>query len=286
MAKSKKKGTVKGTSLKVLKAVKEVRLDRMVEKLPEKQREVAEQVMEQIMTNVVQHRILNELIIDKLEPGLDYGYIEYEKDGRMVTTKPFLWKPGAEKILKFTNMKAKIKDVKLGEKGVVVQVEVINKNGDTIADGIGGCEIGGSKRGFKELNVAVKMAKKRALIDAVLTAFGLSSRFTQDADIVEEMTRLGEWYEIYNYAEELGLLDDKKVVRRLKQAEKEGRSKEQVKEWLEKVREWKEKQQEKQQQKEQENGEDKEVVKEEVQEEGKGQGGLFNNNKEGGNDGK
>lgn len=61
--------------------------------------------------------------------------------------------------------------------------------GEVVGTGVGSCSSMESKyiRAPRDAeNTILKMAKKRALIDAVLTTFGLSDRFTQDVEDMEE----------------------------------------------------------------------------------------------------
>jgi len=62
---------------------------------------------------------------------------------------------------------------------------VLRQTGTVIASGVGACSSLESKyirspRDYE--NTVLKMAKKRAMVDAVLNAFGLSDRFTQDIE--------------------------------------------------------------------------------------------------------
>lgn len=68
----------------------------------------------------------------------------------------------------------------------VVKCNIVHRQtGAVIASGVGSCSTMESKyirspRDYE--NTVLKMAKKRAMIDATLNAFGLSERFTQDAE--------------------------------------------------------------------------------------------------------
>jgi hypothetical protein len=75
----------------------------------------------------------------------------------------------------------------------VIKTNIIQReSGRIIASGVGACTTMETKyirspRDYE--NTVLKMAKKRAMIDAVLNAFGLSDRFTQD---VEEMAQFAD----------------------------------------------------------------------------------------------
>lgn len=65
-------------------------------------------------------------------------------------------------------------------------------SGEVVGTGIGSCSSLESKyiRSPRDAeNTILKMAKKRALVDAVLTTFGLSDRFTQDIEEIAENQR-------------------------------------------------------------------------------------------------
>lgn len=143
-----------------------------------------------------------ETVKNLLNESEDYGKV-------FEGAKPSLWKSGAEKILNILNARYEIKNKE--EKQEIVEIEgtkillydvtitvAIKKNGETIAEGVGSCNSAERKyskdrRGnlIKDLtyyfglkNTILKMAEKRALIDAVLHISALSNIFTQD---LEEM---------------------------------------------------------------------------------------------------
>jgi len=237
----------------ILNKIKEISkretLPTLLKKLDGELKEKAQAIIDTITNNALEHRILQELLIKELIPDIDYGYIEYEdKQGRKKRTTPFLWKAGAEKLCKYIGYKVKVKDTILKEDKVFVTVTLIKGN-EEMSDGVGACEIGQGLRGMKEVNTAIKMAKKRGLVDAVLTEFGLSGKFTQDGDIVEEMLSFGEYIKVYEYAEKIGLGEDKKVLKRLHQAQQEGRDPQELIGWLDKVKKFLEEQNQEQNQK-------------------------------------
>ncbi len=70
-----------------------------------------------------------------------------------------------------------------------------------IAEGIGSCSTMESKyvdRPRDCENTALKMGKKRAYVDATLTAYGLSNRFTQDVEEIRENAQAAESKPPYN----------------------------------------------------------------------------------------
>ena len=115
---------------------------------------------------------------------VDYGVI------KGCGTKPVLLKSGAEKLLIAFNIYAKVDNIDIIDleglnREYRVMVSLISrKDFASIGYGIGSaCTL---ERKFKRDNVpdiwntVLKMAKKRALVDAVLTSLGASMLFTQD----------------------------------------------------------------------------------------------------------
>lgn len=78
----------------------------------------------------------------------------------------------------------------LGFYRYVVRTRIVNKaTGETVGTGTGSCSTAESKyiRAPRDAeNTVLKMASKRATIDAVLKTFGLSERFSQDMDELME----------------------------------------------------------------------------------------------------
>ncbi len=140
------------------------------------------------------------LIRDALVPKVDYGMIPG-------TNKNTLYKAGAERInaafgtvpdFEIVEKDADHTVVMKWQKGgkypksgeamgfyrYVVKCTISN-NGRKIGQGIGSCSTRESKycdRPSDLENTVLKMAKKRALVDATLSTFGLSDRFTQDVE--------------------------------------------------------------------------------------------------------
>ncbi len=126
-------------------------------------------------------RFIEEVMIS----GVDYGLVPH-------TSKPTLLKPGAEKILNFLGLVARtvimnrVEDIQAGYFAYEAKVYVIDAEGVVRGEGVG---ITNSKEGkyakstgFAVQNTVLKMAKKRALVDAALNVGGLSARFTQDVE--------------------------------------------------------------------------------------------------------
>lgn len=129
---------------------------------------------------------LNEFVQTCMVKGVDYGLIHG-------FSKPTLLKPGAEKLsdaFGFSKTVDIVNRIEHWESGVFsyeVKVTLSNKETGVIeAEGIGLCN---SKEtayrysdSFTIANTLLKMAKKRALIDAILSATRASGLFTQDIE--------------------------------------------------------------------------------------------------------
>ena len=129
---------------------------------------------------------LNEFVQSSMVKGIDYGLING-------FSKPTLLKPGAEKLCdafgfsKTVDVVNRIEQWETGVFSYEVKVTLSNKGTGVIeAEGIGSCN---SKEAayrysdsFTIVNTLLKMAKKRALVDAVLSATRASGLFTQDVE--------------------------------------------------------------------------------------------------------
>ncbi len=116
------------------------------------------------------------------------------------TSKPTLLKPGAEKILMLLGLSSeydiieKIQDYDTGFFAYTVRC-TLTKNGTVVTQGLGHCnskerKYTSTKQDLFMLgNTCLKMAKKRAQVDATLTVAALSEVFTQD---MEDMDLTGQ----------------------------------------------------------------------------------------------
>lgn len=102
-------------------------------------------------------------------------------------TKPSLQKPGSEKIAGMLGLTASWPSLRDYEataiagkriQSIVLRCLLLNGSGQVVGEGVGARRV----TEFEDLNKAFKMAKKSALIDAVLVTAGLSEVFTQDLD--------------------------------------------------------------------------------------------------------
>lgn len=150
-----------------------------------------------------------------LTEGVDYGKIHIvPRDkcsaGRNCSnpyhfSKDSLFKPGAEKIAGMMGFRAvwpslvEYERLMIGgqlPKAIGLRCELIDRNGHVIAEGFGARLL---EKDYGDINKAVKMAKKSALIDAVLNAGGLSEVFTQDVeDMGDDDFRGEQGFDPYN----------------------------------------------------------------------------------------
>ena len=81
----------------------------------------------------------------------------------------------------------------LGLYRYVIRCRLYSHDGREVGQGVGSCSSMESKyirQPRDSENTIIKMAKKRAFVDAVLTTLGLSDRFTQDAEDIHEATSI------------------------------------------------------------------------------------------------
>jgi len=145
----------------------------------------------------IRRQLLKEYISDQLIESIDFGKIEMKnkKTGKTFVTKPVLFKAGAEKFISLLRLKTEwIKDEEtllmipkyMIEDGIICYKCILrNQEGEFISEGRGACSL---KEKDYSANNAIKITKKRAMVDAVLN-LGLSDSFTQD---LEEMGEVKE----------------------------------------------------------------------------------------------
>lgn len=129
---------------------------------------------------------LQTFVEEVMVKGVDYGLVNG-------FSKPTLLKPGAEKlcdVFGFSKTADVVNRIEQWESGIFayeVKMTLIRKdNGLVEAEGLGSCN--SKESSFQQqdpytiVNTILKMAKKRALIDAVLSATRSSGIFTQDIE--------------------------------------------------------------------------------------------------------
>ena len=132
-------------------------------------------------------KMLQEFVREHMVEGEDYGVIPG------TSGKPTLFKPGAEKLnaifglAPIVEITSRDEDWEAGRVAYEVKVTLLNKRTTGVeAEGIGNCN--SRERRYKNqdaaniANTILKMAKKRALIDATLSATRASGLFTQDLE--------------------------------------------------------------------------------------------------------
>ncbi len=130
--------------------------------------------------------MLKDYVREHMNEGEDYGIIPGGN-------KPTLFKPGAEKLnavfglSPLVEINNRIEDWDASFVAYEVKVTLLNKRTQVIeAEGVGSCN--SRERKYKNqdaanvANTILKMAKKRALIDATLSATRASGMFTQDLE--------------------------------------------------------------------------------------------------------
>lgn len=139
--------------------------------------------------------ILQKFVKEMMIPEIDYGVIPGCK-------KPSLYKSGAEKLCDIFGLSKHIEIINRMEDWdnkifhFEVKAVLINKRtGHIEAEGIGCCNNKekkyASQDAYNVINTILKMAKKRALIDAVLSATRSSGIFTQDVEDFTANTESG-----------------------------------------------------------------------------------------------
>lgn len=131
-------------------------------------------------------RELAELLREYMVEGEDYGLVQG-------APKPILLKAGAEKLCQAFGLARKVQvvgqleDWKGGFFHYVVKVSLLNKAGGWLeAEGLGCANTREARLAGPDVyalaNTILKVAEKRALVDAVLSATSTSALFTQDLE--------------------------------------------------------------------------------------------------------
>ena len=141
-------------------------------------------------TPISNNEDIEAIVAKYLRPGVDYAVIPH-------TTKPSLLKGGAERLAFVFGFRVSCEIINRIENfdpatpaNSFVQYEskvsVYNRDGAVVSEGYGSCNSAESKflkQPFaNRVNTVLKMSKKRAYVDAILTATCASSVFTQDME--------------------------------------------------------------------------------------------------------
>ena len=135
-----------------------------------------------------QYEIFRELQQKVLEKDVDYGFPHGRREG-----KPTLYKSGAEKLTRLFNLIPHFELLKAVEEEAYVyymfKATLTTPSGQVVGEGFGSCNSKEKKHWdehpLANANTILKMAKKRAHVDAVLTGLGASNVFTQDLEDFE-----------------------------------------------------------------------------------------------------
>jgi hypothetical protein len=167
----------------------------------------------QIALETEKRKLITKFISDHLKPGVDYGKIHINKNCRFAYephkcedpshfSKNALFKPGGEKFCSLFKMRAEfVKDIDTWEMlgsqaGTVCYLCKLYTAADVLVGEGRGVASVNEKKNPTHPNTTVKIAEKRAKIDAVLATGALSDFFTQDEDIIagrpEEVSDLPE----------------------------------------------------------------------------------------------
>ena len=144
--------------------------------------------VQSMMTRIAEMRAV---VQKNLVEGHDYGKIQG-------CPKPSLWKPGAEKILILFGLASeyeiidKVQDYEKGFFAFTVRC-FLSRNGIPVTQGVGHCNTKERKyqksNPYDLANTVLKMAKKRAQVDATLTVASLSDIFTQDLEDLQDIDK-------------------------------------------------------------------------------------------------
>lgn len=135
-------------------------------------------------------KVITTYIEKNMQGGKDYGAITGKsKSGQEFQGKPTLLKPGAEKFCSLFKIRPTFrKDSEtvemLGNKpGIIAYVcDLVDGRGVVVGEGRGAYKVDPEIDGDYDINKGVKIAEKRAQIDAVLRTGALSDFFTQDQE--------------------------------------------------------------------------------------------------------
>lgn len=171
-----------------------VREDMMIERVEDELSIVARKDPRELAAVLQKIGAFQELAKTQLQEGRDYGAIPGAGDRKV------LLKPGAEKITVLLGLRSKfeivgkVEDFEAGFFAYMVRCSLVSANGETITEGLGQANTKERKYAKQDpytlANTVLKMARKRALVDAALTVGSLSDIFTQDledADLAAEV---------------------------------------------------------------------------------------------------
>lgn len=137
--------------------------------------------------------IITQYIKENMVSGKDYGTINVKG----TVSKPSLFKPGSEKFCSLFKLRAAFRrddetiEMLGNTPGILGYIcELVDQRGRVVGEGRGTAKTDPSGSDF-DINKQVKIAQKRAQIDAVLRTGGLSDFFTQDLEDMPQEHRSG-----------------------------------------------------------------------------------------------
>lgn len=150
----------------------------------------------QIKKELEKINVFSTVINKTLVSGTDYATIPH------TSSKPTLLKSGAEKIFTLLRLVSKyeiiskVEDYDKGFFAYKIKCTLYNSSGQIKTEGLGAANTRESRYirqdAFTLQNTVLKMAKKRAQVDAALTVSALSSMFTQDLDDVQSASNVNK----------------------------------------------------------------------------------------------
>lgn len=155
---------------------------------------VARRDPQELQTALQKIGAFQELVRTQLQQGRDYGTIPGAGDRKV------LLKPGAEKITVLLGLRSrfeiagKVEDFEGGFFAYLVKCSLIAPNGEVVTEGLGQANTKERRYARQDAytlaNTVLKMARKRALVDAALTVGSLSDLFTQDVEDPEDVAAI------------------------------------------------------------------------------------------------
>lgn len=152
---------------------------------PQAVMQTPKQLQSQMERDVKIREIINSYIKNNMVSGKDYGTINIA--GK--ESKPSLFKPGAEKFCGLFKIRATFRkdsetvDMLGNTPGILAYIcELVDSQGRIVGEGRGTAKTDPINGKDFDINKQVKIAQKRAQIDAVLRTGGLSDFFTQDME--------------------------------------------------------------------------------------------------------
>ncbi len=143
-----------------------------------------------IANEAERRRLITQFISKHMKEGVDYGTITITgRNGQEYKSKPSLFKPGSEKFCSLLHLRLTfVRDDETWEMAgkksglFCYKCLLLDQKERVIGEGRGASDL--NEKSSWTINNAVKIAEKRAQIDAVLRTGGLSDFFSQDLEDV------------------------------------------------------------------------------------------------------